>query len=96
MLHREDLLQLFLTGVGEDLRLQRVDPVVHVGERREEAVDEPVHDVVDEHRLVADRVGALHVAPLQLDERRAVVVPHRDEIVLCAEAMHLDEAVFVA
>ena len=54
-LHAEDLLQLLVAGVEERLVLELVDAVVEVGEDREEAVDEPVDDPVEQLAGIVDR-----------------------------------------
>jgi hypothetical protein len=72
-LQGEDLLQLLVTGLAEDLDLELVDPVIEVGQDREEAVDEPVDDPVEQQRGTVDRLIALLVAPADLGERGAVV-----------------------
>ena len=78
-LHPEDLLELAVVGVREDAVLELVDPVVEVGEDREEAVDERVDDPVEQHRRVVDRRGALLVAVPELGEGGTLVPVDGDE-----------------
>ena len=94
-LHAEDLLELFVAGAEEGLVFELVDPVVEVGEYREEAVDEPVDDPVEEVAGVVDRPLALHVALTYLGEGGRFVAVDRDEELLRVEAVHLDETVVV-
>ena len=58
----EDLLQLPVVGPEEDLVLEVVDPVVELREDREEAVDQPVDDPVEEQRRVLHGRDVLGVA----------------------------------
>ena len=94
-LHAEDLLQFLVACVEEGLVLELVDPVVEVGEDREEAVDETVDDPVEELAGVVDRPLALHVALPHLGECRRFVAMDGDEELLGVEAVHLDETVVV-
>jgi hypothetical protein len=94
-LHREHLLQLLVACFAEDLILELVDPVVEGGQDREEAIDEPVDDPVEQQRGTVDRLVALLVAPPDLGERRAFVPVNGDEEAVGVEAVHLDEAVLV-
>jgi hypothetical protein len=94
-LHPEDLLQLPVVGMLEDRGLELVDPVVEVREDREEAVDEPVDDSVEQERGTIDRLVALLVAPADLGERGAVVLVNGYKEALGVEAMHLNEPVIV-
>src|SRR5919201_64608 len=77
-LHPEDLLQLPIIGPQEDLVLELVDPVVEGGEYREEAVDQPVDDPVEEQRGTVDRLLALLEAAADLGERGTVVSVNGD------------------
>ena len=72
-LQGELLLQLLVTGLAEDLVLELGEPVIEVGQDREEAVDEPVDGPVEQQRGTVDRLIALLVAPADLGERGAVV-----------------------
>ena len=92
----EDLLQLGVVGSHEDAVLDRVDALVELAEKREEAVDQRVdHGVQDEGRVVGVQVMRGD-AGAQVAERRAVVVMHGHEVVLGEEAVHLHEVVLVA
>ena len=94
-LHREDLLQLRLVRVAEDPLLEQVDPVVDRREAGEEAVDEAVHDRVQQPGGVVDRCVALDVPLAEAVDRGGIVAVQRDEVAIGVEAVHLDEPVLV-
>jgi len=92
-LHPEDLLQLRVARLNEDLVLELVNPVVELGQDREEAVDQPVDDPVEQERGLLERRLAPLIATADLRERGEVVPMDRDEEALGVEAMHLDQPV---
>src|SRR5439155_21113692 len=75
--------------------LELVDPLVELGEHREEAVDESVDDPVEEERRLLERRLAPLVATADIGEGGKVVSVDGDEEALRVEAMHLNQAVAV-
>ena len=94
-LHAHDLLQVLVLGVAEDLVLDTVDPLVVVLERREEAVGEAVDQAVEDDDRPLELARLARVALAELIAARRVLSPHRDEVALRVEDVHLDEAVRV-
>src|SRR5581483_7920578 len=84
-LHPEDLLQLLVVGAREDRVLELVDAVVEGGEYREEAVDQPVDDPVQEQRRLLERRLAALVAAADLGEGGEVVAMDADKKALGVE-----------
>jgi hypothetical protein len=82
-LHLEDVLQLLVVGLAEDRVLQLVDSIVEGGEDREEAVDKPIDDSVEQQRRL---LFASLVAAADLGEGGTVVVMDGDQRPLGVEA----------
>jgi hypothetical protein len=68
-----DLLELLIISSLEDAALELVDPIVEGSEDRKKAVDQAVHDAIQEQRGLVDRRIAPLIAPPDLGEGRAVV-----------------------
>ncbi len=93
--HREDLRHLLVGRTLHDLGLDLLEPVVQDLEWGPEAVDEPVHDLVqDEHLVHALRECPPAARPGIVESRRLVLV-HGDEKPLGVVAVNLDEPVLV-
>src|SRR4029079_1425458 len=89
------LLQVLVPGLAEDLVLDTVDALVVVLERREEAVRKAVDQAVEDDDRPLQLARLAHVALAELMAGRRVLSPHRDEIALRVEDVHLDEAIDV-
>jgi len=87
-------LQLPVVGLKEDRVLELVDPVIEGGEHREEAVDQPIDNSVQQERRLLKLLASL-IAAADLGEGGAVFAMDGDEESLGVEAMHLDEPVVV-
>jgi len=97
-LHGEELSKLLVSRLGEDHLLELIDAIVEGRQGRKEAVDEAVHDVVQEdepHRPApAGKPPSRQPEPVthQL-ERVTAVPPDGDEEVLRIEAVDLGQVV---
>jgi hypothetical protein len=93
-LHFEDALKLLVGRALEERVLDLVDLVVELGQDWEEAVDQGVHDVVQDERGLL-RLAPPRLALAQRREGRAVVAVDGDQEALGVEAVHLHQAVLV-
>jgi hypothetical protein len=66
-------------GLEEDRVLELVDPVVEGGEHGEEAVDQPIDDLVQQERWVLKLLLASLIAAADLGEGGTVFAVDRDE-----------------
>jgi hypothetical protein len=75
----------------QDRVLQLVDLVVQIGQHREVAVDQRVHDEVEQHHMVRPRLGELLQPRGEGSQLRARIAVDGDQVVLGVKAVHLDQ-----
>jgi hypothetical protein len=100
-LHLEQLGELLVAWLCEDLLLEVVDPVIEVGQRGEEAVDQGVQDVMQQNQpgrppppgggMPSEFAALAAQAGPQLVKHRAGIPPDRDQVMLGNEAVDLDQ-----